>query len=177
MAQPKTQPDYREDYNAEDQHGRLWLLTIEKATMEPCGELVAAGWSDPLRTPREFLVQVRNKQGKPVPDRITVDWPAWMRRKRQDDSDWKRMFFRVGQILYKNGFDPHKHADDEYLLSQVGAKPWPDLAVLKAASQGDAQFLGLEPLDTAHEVMLGLVPAEPAAPKRRGRPPKAVGEG
>ena len=71
-AKARTQADYRRDMNPRDQFGRKWLTTIELMTGEPTGGIVPAGWSDPLRTPMQYLKVPRNADGQSELGRLVL---------------------------------------------------------------------------------------------------------
>jgi len=162
MAKARTQKDYRRDFNAPDQYGRLWLATIEIATGDPTGMIEPAGWIDPLHTPQKYLT-IRNAMafahsGAPV----HVDLDRWARDQQVHDEEWKRSFFAIGQKVYQNRFDAKDELrkigtpdEDEYLMSLAGPRPWPSVEVLLKARAGHRKLLGLDPLDRETRKLLG----------------------
>lgn len=155
--QIKSQAEMREDRNARDQHGRLWLLSIEKESGFPTGGISpASGWEDVLRTPQKYLALGMDEFRKPLASKLTVLWIQWIPDQRNALSEWLRRLSEIAHQVYPSGFNPREVEHDPFVLAKAGPRPWPSAEVLVAASQGDEQYLGLKPLDAAHRAALGL---------------------
>lgn len=161
MAQKgKSQADKRRDMNLTDQFGRKWLAAIEKESFEPAGHVTPAGWTDPLRTPSQYLLIPRDNHGNPQINRCEVDFGRWIADQDQATRDWKIRLWQIGREQQKNAFDPKTAEQDEYLLHLTGPKPWPTPPVLRKAKAGDKRLLGILPLDRHTRILLGLVELE-----------------
>lgn len=157
MAQTRTQQTQRRDINPKDQFGRKWSMAIELATGDPCGGIFPAGWTDPLRTPMKYLAVPRNEEGQAEIGRLRVDFDTWTAEHEDEERRWYQQLHANARDVYKR-LDPTEVArleQDKFLLDLTGPKPWPSPAVIRAAKNGDRQYLGLEPLDVAHRVALG----------------------
>lgn len=144
-----SQADFRQDLNAEDQFGRAWSLTIEKATGDPTGQITQAGWDDPLHTPQKYLHIPRNKFGQPAMGQIAVDGAHWIQDIKADLTGWVQRLYACAQKFYPAGFDPRTIHEDPVVAQAAGAQPWPSVSVLQAAMNGHKGFLGLAPLTEA----------------------------
>ena len=169
---PKSQADKRRSVRAKDQFGRVWGGSIEIESGDFTGLVDAAGWEDPLRTPQRFVKMLVTEYGHPDLGRVEVHLDEWIRFQSQSMTDWTHTFFKVGKELYANRFDPKAHSDDEYLLKETGAKPWPSvecIEVLQTPNHPAHQaLLGNAPLNDAAIVMLGRDPDELRAAKDAG---------
>ena len=141
-----SQSDKRMDLNAEDQFGRAWLLTIEKATGDPTGQITQAGWDDPLHTPQVYLKVPRNRFGQPAHGHIEVTFARWITESKADLGIWVQRLYQCAQKFYPSGFDPKTIHEDPLVAQAAGPQPWPPIPVLEAASKGHQGFLGLAPL-------------------------------
>lgn len=159
-----SQADKRRDMNLRDQFGRLWLAAIEKESFEPTGHLQPAGWSDPLRTPSQYLRIPRDEYQNPQIGRVEVDFKRWQKDQTDAMKEWKIRFYNIGREQKKHAFDPAKDEQDEYLLHLVGPKPWPAPAIVAEAAANKTkratQFLGLADLDRDTRMLLGYVELE-----------------
>lgn len=156
MAKAKTQADQRRDIVATDQHGRPWLMAIELATGGTTGQIDAAGWSDPLRTPQKYLHVPKNTYGTQQWGTIAVDWTAWMRDIAEYAEAWQLRLWEVGREMNKVNFNPKEAETDPYLLKLTGPRPWPSVEALKMAEAGHRELLGLDPLTTVGRKVLGI---------------------
>ncbi len=135
---PDTQPQYRRDYNATDQWGRLWLVTIEHKTGGVVGIPTPAGWSDPLHIPSRYLELDRQN-----PNRIIVHYQRWHDDLQQAWKDWEQRYREEGMARYGEKFDAEERPTP-FMLSLVGPPPMDPMLPLKAM-QGDPQYLGITP--------------------------------
>jgi len=162
MAQILDQAGWRQDRNVKDQFGRLWLVAFETGPNRqggsgmPTGQIVAAGWSDPLGTPQQYIRVPKGEFGEYDKNRLVVDLVRWMRDQKEHEREWRQRFRQAGVKQYKSAFDPKEHAKDELLLDIVGPKPWPASDAIDRAAKGDRQYLGIEPLDRQHREVLGV---------------------
>lgn len=160
----KSQADRRRDMNLKDQFGRKWLAAIEKESFEPAGHIVPAGWTDPLRTPSQYLRIPRDESGNPQVGSVLVDFKRWFTDQTNAMKDWKIRFYNIGREQKKHAFDPEKDQHDAYVLHLVGEKPWPAPDLLVEASAGKTpraqQMLGLAPLERETRLALGYAELE-----------------
>lgn len=154
-----TQATQRSEFRLPDQHGRRWHGFVEKRTGDICTTPNATGWRDPLKTNRTKFLSLRSG-GDDFVQRMYVDWDAWIDQVTNDEQEWYRHLRECGRLAYKKMDKvPDVTADlenDPYVREIAGPKPWPSSVVLKAAKNGDKQYLGLAELDDAHREALGL---------------------
>jgi len=160
MGTGPSQAGRRQDLNAEDQFGRVWSLTIEKATGDPTGQITQAGWEDPLNTPQQYLRVPRNRFGQPAHGKIEVSFVRWMQDIRADLTGWMGRVYACAQKFYPSGFDPKTIHEDPLVAQAAGPQPWPPVPVLEAASRGHRGYLGLEPLTAGDRALLGRFTVE-----------------
>lgn len=177
MPQPITQDMQRRQLTLPDQFKRKWHFTVEKATDDPTGSFNRVGWKDPLKTPQGFVTVPREVTQEGAWRSIVIDFPAWIAQQETAETQWYDTLMKTARKEYRT-IDPKEVGmieHDHYLRAIVGPKPWPSSTVLKAARDGDRQYLGLGALDNAHRTALGL-PIEEAqmsgadAPARVERP-------
>jgi hypothetical protein len=157
------QQDWRIDANIEDQYGRLWLISFETGPNQeggsqmPTGQILAAGWSDPLATPQIYFRIPRGKFGSPDRNSLLIDYAPWLAVQRQAERDWKMNLNTVGMRHYKSAYNPRTAEQDEFLMSVqgVGPKPWPPSSAIARAMRGDKAMLGLSPLSKEDRKLLG----------------------
>jgi hypothetical protein len=157
---PRDQTWYRLELpRTPDQFGRLWTLTVEKATLEPCGVVTPCNWDDPLRTPQTYI-GMRKVRGQVQTDSVKVDFDRWVTDQTAAEADWRRLLHTHGREQYKTAFaamvKSGEAEHDELLRDLTGPKPFPPVAALKQAAAGDKRYLGLEPLDAEARLALGI---------------------
>jgi hypothetical protein len=172
---PSDQKAHRRDLNPRDQFGRKWLLTIELVTGDPCGEVVPAGWSDPLRTPMNRVRLAQNEDGQIDPSRCHVDFDRWISTIEDDERGWYEELHRNALHVYKSvePSDVVKLDQDKFLLDLTGPKPFPSSDILKRARAGDRSLLGLAPLSVADRIALRIATLEDLKVAPVGTPPPA----
>lgn len=162
--QGQSQADKRRDMNLKDQFGRKWLAAIEKESFEPAGHITPAGWTDPLRTPTQYLRVPRDEFSNPQVGQVLVDFKRWHTDQTNAMKEWKVRFYNIGREQKKHAFDPEKDQHDAYVLHLVGEKPWPSPELLVEAAAGKTDrakmMLGLNPLDQATRLALGYAELE-----------------
>ncbi len=157
------QSDWRIDANVEDQYGRLWLLSFETGPNQeggsqmPTGQILAAGWSDPLATPQIYFRIPKGKFGSPDRNKLFLDLAPWLAVQKAAERDWKMNLNTVGMRHYKSAYNPRTAEQDEFLMSVqgVGPKPWPPSQAIARAMKGDKAMLGLAPLSADDRKLLG----------------------
>jgi len=155
MAKARTQADQRKDLNAKDQFGRLWLLTIEIATGDPCGQIDSAGWEDPLRTPLKYKIVPKNEFGQQAFGSLFIDFDRWIRDQEGHLKQWTDRVYEIATVKFPSGFDHKTILDDPYIATRLtGPRPWPSLEVLRMAKAGHRKLLGLERMDNATRKLL-----------------------
>ena len=157
-AKARTQADYRRDMNPRDQFGRKWLTTIELMTGEPTGGIVPAGWSDPLRTPMQYLKVPRNADGQSELGRLVLDFDAWIAEIEHAEMVWYQELHEIALAKY-TALDPARVPEldkDKLLLKLVGPKPWPASDVLRTAAAGNQPLLGFTPLTQRERELLKI---------------------
>jgi hypothetical protein len=153
-----TQNDHRRDIRPRDQFNRKWYGSIEKATNDFCSGVRPARWTDPLRTPQNYVVLNTDENGDKDISQCTVLFGPWLDQVRQDEVDWYQNLLEIAARKYSQ-LDPDNvpHLEnDPFIRGLAGRKPFPSSKVLELAQAGDKQFLGLEPLDDEHRKLLGL---------------------
>jgi hypothetical protein len=122
-----------------------------------------------------------------------LDVKAWFDEVKAADRDWLTRFYTLGRDHYKNAFNPKdpQTFSDDFLLTRVGPKPFPSVAMLRQAfaldanglpepgKPRDAALLGLQPLNKSHRALLGIPEPEdfetdepvPTAPAANGPEP------
>lgn len=150
----QTQQDHRRQASATDTWGRRWALNLEIRTGDPCGTVGRIGWDDPLATPQPFIHIGTDQYGNKNPTVVNVDFDGWIAQQEDAMRVWRQQLVIVAQKAYPSGFDPRRIFEDPYLVEQAGPKPWPSVAVLRAAKEGHAGFLGLRPLTPAERQLL-----------------------
>ena len=173
MANTKGQADYRRDINPRDQFGRKWLTVIEKATGDPCSEVVPVRWTDPLRTPMYFVRMLKNEDGQTDTTRVTVDFGSWIAQNEAAEGDWYKQLHQNALHMYKAIEPGTDLTRDKMLVDLTGPKPFPSVAVLQAAEGGDRQYLGFEELDGAHRIALRMQTLQDMR-SRVAEPPESV---
>lgn len=170
--EPKTQSSRRRDITAKDQFGRPWSGSIDVDAGDFTGIILAAGWSDPLRTPQHLIRMPKNEFGQLTYGRVEIDFDRWIRDQKKSNAEWMRTFYSVGKQLYAARFDPHEHANDAYLLEQTGPRPRPTVECLEAALDENHKahlgLLGLAPLNDEAVTLLGLDPEAEKAIREAG---------
>jgi len=173
MAEIVTQQNMRMDRNARDQFGRLWLMSVEKKTNQPCGGIDSAGWSDPLKTPQKYLKVPKNEFGQFDSTRLDVRDKEWIIEQERAEREWRRSLLEIAQQKSPGGFTVETVEQNEWFMMLAGPKPWPSSAALKAAFIDlRPGLLGLEPLDADDRALLGLETLEDIeATVRKAAPP------
>lgn len=143
MAQPRTQPGERRSFNPKDQFGRKWCMTIEVRTGDPTGQVLPAGWSDPLRTPMHYVRVPKDESGNVMFGTCAVDYEAWIREVEHEEEGWFRRLVENATIKNIEPLEIEHLLKHKVLLQLTGPKPWPSSEVLKLAAAGDKGFLGL----------------------------------
>jgi hypothetical protein len=138
----KTQADFRRPIVSKDQFGRPWLMQIELATGDPTGGVIASGWTDPLRTPLQFIEVPKDEFGQPLWGKCKINIFAWMTAIRNANDEWHKRLNECGVHQYKNKFDPSKAHEDAYLLELAGPRPWPSVECLEAFRTGNRHLQG-----------------------------------
>lgn len=151
---PITQADQRRGFNPRDQFGRKWLAQIELASGDLC-EVLPAGWSDPLRTPVKFIRMAR-VEGQTDMSKLVVDTATWRMVVEQDERVWYDQLIQNALLKNVDITDLAELERHKILLGLTGPKPFPSSEILKAADEGDQQYLGIAPLDAEHRAKLGL---------------------
>lgn len=183
MGQPKTQNDQRRSLVLVDQFNRRWFVTVEIATGDPTGSITkVGGWKDPLKTPQQY-VTVPHGDTLMGQWRVMIDFPNWIDQQEREETEWALRARRAYMAIYRKlDADDLPHLENDVMVRDaVGRKPWPSSLVLKAARDGDRQYLGLAALDNDHRNALGLpvidagkrvaeAPAMVDAPKAAGIP-------
>jgi hypothetical protein len=172
---PHDQKAMRRDVNPRDQFGRKWLLTIELVTGDPCGEVVPAGWSDPLRTPMNRVRLAFNEDGQVDLSRCHVDFDRWIDEIEDSERGWYEELHRNALHVYKavNPSDVGALDQDKFLLDLTGPKPFPSSTILKRAKAGDRSLLGFEALSVADRIALRLATLADAKAAPVGTPTPA----
>lgn len=137
----KSQRDYRRSVTATDQFGRPWLMQLEIATGDPTGGVIP-GFTDPLRTPLEFIKVPKDDYDQPKWGQCFINLHGWMTAIRNAETEWRARLYEVGTHAYKNKFDPAQAENDGYLLELAGPKPWPSVQCLEALRTGNQHLAG-----------------------------------
>ena len=141
MPKEKSQADYRHQLNVADQHGRKWLVTIEKETMQPCASIMPCFIvADEFLPPQKFL---RFEDNFETGRRLFIEYSDWLRDLRESKREWTRMLHLEGRRLYGDAYDASK-APKFQQLENVGTPPL-DEKIVRAMEDGDAQYLGVAP--------------------------------
>lgn len=147
MEEVRSQRDQRRSFNAEDQHGRDWLYTLELKTMEQSAEMRPAGWTDPLRTPISKVRLLKNaKTGQNIFDKVRILWREWISEQRRAMEEWRLNLWNVATDLSSGLITTEQMEKDARILKMAGPKPWPPVEALEAAMNGHKGFLGIVPL-------------------------------
>lgn len=161
-AHEMNQADWRRDRNIRDQWGRLWLVAFETGpggvggSQMPTGQISEAGWSDPLKTPQEYLTIPKGEFGEPDRNKLAIIYGPWLKKIQDAERDWKKRLIEIGRKMYKTAFNLKTAEEDEVLMSEAGPKPWPPSQAIVRASKGDKAMLGLATLAKADRELLGL---------------------
>lgn len=136
MAKEHFQRDMRRGFNAQDQWGRTWLVTIENATGDPCG--LTPCFTDPLRTPYIYVKPEANAS------RLKVDYDRWIQELRQSRKDWERDFHEIGMALYGDAYNADQALKNPKTAhrQRTGYPPL-DPVLVELARDGDKELLGL----------------------------------
>lgn len=183
------QAHWRRDRNIRDNFGRLWLVIFDSkpdggGSNMPTGQILAAGWSDPLATPQQYIQIPLGEFGEPDRNKIVVRYDLWITKQREAELEWKKALYQKGQQHYKSAFNPHTAEEDDFLMSVqgVGPRPWPVSEAIVRALKGDKAMLGLAPLTKADRKLLGKetvedlgLAAEPAYAEPNPRLPDTPG--
>lgn len=148
MEEIKSQRDHRRAFNAIDQHGREWLYEVELKTMEQTAEMRPAGWTDPLRTPIKYVQLLKQKNGQPIFDKVTILWKDWIADTRRAVQGWLLNLHSVGQELSSGLLTTAQLESDPRIAREAGPKPWPSAEAIEAASRGHQGLLGIVPTHT-----------------------------
>lgn len=154
---PKNQAEQRTELDILDQHGRQWHTCIEDRTGGTTGGYNRCGWNDPLRHTANYLEMVKGRVMGSLWT-LSVLWDKWINQTVQDEETWYGDLIRIASDKY-SVLDPDKVPfleNDPIIRRLAGPKPWPSSSVLRAARDGDKQYLGLDELDAVHRKALGL---------------------
>lgn len=197
----RSHDDQREPREWVDQHGRLWDGQIEKKSGDFCGlPPQPKGWSAPfpewqppadvLRCGRNYILVEDGVRRRLATEEMFIDYEPWKQRAIVAMNEWRELLFDLGAKMSGDAWDP-EHPTPQ-VLARVGPKPMPVEAIL-AMEQGNRYALGLT--DVVDERLRPYFPrrfvpptvdfsdrdfsdppgtAAAAAPRRRGRPPKAA---
>ena len=166
MARELNQADWRRDRNIRDNYGRLWLVSFETGpegqggSQMPTGQILPAGWADPLGTPQVYFRIPMGEFGEPDRNKLQCDLRPWFLTQRDAEREWRTRMNQIGQRQYKSSYNPKTAEEDELLMSLAGPKPWPPSSAIQRAMKGDKGLLGLAPLSPADRVLLGKETAE-----------------
>ena len=170
MKEAKTQAQKRRPIVAKDQFGRPWGGSIEIESGDFTGLVKPAGWTDPMKTPPQYVRIAKNEWGHPELGRVEIDVERWIKDQKRALQDWIRNFWKVGKELYAVRFDPKEHADDPYLLEAAGPRPHPSITCIEVLNDPNHRahraLLGLEPMNEAAHIMLGNDPLAMSAIER-----------
>lgn len=165
MIAPKSQADRRRDLNPEDQFARTWLVAFDKELLEPTGQIDAAGWDDPLKTPQKYIRVAKGKFGTPDIARLIIDFNAWIKDQSNAFQEWRQSLWSWGAKRYGEKFTWENAEDDPTLIVLAGPKPWPSHDALQLAAKGpvnpDAKaLLGMGPMTDRAMELLGMAPED-----------------
>ncbi len=132
----RSQADQRQSFNKPDQWGRSWLISIEKATGDPTGQILPAGWSDPINTPQKYLRVPRHQAT------MSVEYEPWIADMKAADRDYRQQLNVIGHRLYGEKFDARKKPT-QHMLDYAGPPPV-DWREIERAANGDRELLGLK---------------------------------
>ena len=131
----RSQAEQRQSFNKPDQWGRSWLISIEKATGDPTGQILPAGWSDPINTPQKYLLVPRHQAS------ISVDYKPWIEDMKAADREYRQQLNQIGHRLYGEKFDARKKPT-QHMTDEAGPPPV-DWKRIQKAADGDQELLGL----------------------------------
>lgn len=131
----KTQQEKRRPQRMQDQHGRWWFATVEKASGYPTGRIKAL-FTAPIYPPPKYL-----KFPKDAPNTIQINYGRWIADLVTANKEWDENRVRLGRMISGEAFDPRKPATME-LVTLLGPKPQP-VEPVRACEQGNKWVLGL----------------------------------
>lgn len=132
----KTQADQRRSFNVADQHGRIWLLSIEKETGDPTGSIQPC-FDAPIIPPQKYL-----KLTGELDRRLEIDYDHWIRDLQNAHRDYVARLHEAGRLLYGDAYNAERAAKPAQ-LQMVGEPPL-EVATIEALAAGDVKLLGLE---------------------------------
>jgi len=143
------QAEMRHSYTARDQHGRKWLVVLEKKPMAPC--YVTPMFDAPLIPPTHVLVFPED-----MPAKVTIDYAKWIDELEIAAREYRQRRLQIERAYYGVKADPDGPASDE-VLSVIGQPPMSTELVRKCQA-GDKTLLGLK-----------MVSPERPAPSLKGK--------
>lgn len=163
MTQEMNQQNWRHNANIPDEFGRIWLVNLDKrpdggGSWGLASPPMPVGWTDPLRTPAQYIDQPVGVGGRTDPNKLRVlpGLQKWVATQKRHEADWKQRAFMVAQRLFGTAAHQMIQSEDETLMLEVGPKPFPSSTVIQAAINGHKGFLGLAPLTKDDRALLGV---------------------
>jgi hypothetical protein len=159
------QAEMRHSFTARDQHGRPWMVVLEKKPMSPC--YVTANFTVPdsrLVPPTHVLTFPAD-----LPSTITIDYERWLTETTEMWRERRKRRIEVERKLYGQRANPDSEASEE-VLDIVGPEPL-DPELVRRCMNGDRELLGLAPEATKPARTATATPKQVATARRvRNRP-------
>lgn len=134
--QGNKQAEMRHSFQAKDQHGRSWLVVIEKKPMSPC--YVTPNFVAPLIPPTHVLTFPAD-----LPSQVTIDYPRWIMETEEGWRDHRKRRIEVERKLYRERANPDGPVSEE-VRDIIGPDPL-DPELVRRCAAGDREMLGLAP--------------------------------
>lgn len=154
--QGNAQAEMRHTFTARDQHGRPWMVVLEKKPMSPC--YVTANFTVPdprLVPPTHVLVFPPD-----LPSTITIDYDRWLGEVTEAWRDRRKRRIEVERKLYGQRAGAPDSEPSEEVLDIIGPEPL-DPELVRRCMKGDRVLLGLPPKPET------LTPARTAKPSKK----------
>jgi hypothetical protein len=148
-----SQPDRRHTSKAKDQHGRKWMVVIEKKAMSPC-------YVTPMFTAPPGLVPPTHLLSFPgeLPTDIVIDYDRWEREMQTAWDDYHDRRAELEQIAHgESPSQDYSKPPTRQVAKVLGKPPVVTVEQIRRMRDGDRELLGL------------AVKAKAPAPKSRKR--------
>lgn len=134
-----TQPEMRHSATAKDQHGRKWMVVIEKKPMSPC--YVTPMFTAKIIPPTHLLSFPGD-----LPTQIVIDYDRWEQEVAQAENDYLDRRAELEQIAHGERADVDLTKPVTRQIARVlGKAPAVTAEQVRKMRDGDPELLGLKP--------------------------------